>query len=123
MKIWTGVITPRVAESRDFYRRLFDASVLYQGDDDWIVLLQVGESELAFMQPDLPSQGAMFRPCFRGEGLWLTFEVSDAAAEQARLQALGVPIAQTLRDEPWGDRHFVVMDPSGVALDLVQRIA
>lgn len=122
MKIWTGVITTRVAESREFYRRVFDAQTLYQGDDDWIVLLQIGDSELAFMQPGLESQGRMFRPCFDGKGVWLTFEVADAAAEQTRLQALGVPIAQALRDEPWGDRHFVVTDPNGVALDLVQRI-
>lgn len=123
MKIWTGIISARVAESRAFYSRVFDAQTLYQGDDDWIVLLQIGESELAFMQPGLENQGPMFRSCFDGKGIWLTFEVADAAAEQARLQALGIPIAQTLRDEPWGDRHFVVMDPNGVALDLVQRIA
>lgn len=26
-----------------------------------------------------------------------------------------------LRDEPWGDRHFVVVDPNGIGVDIVQR--
>lgn len=28
----------------------------------------------------------------------------------------------TLRDEPWGDRHFVVVDPNGIGVDVVQRL-
>jgi uncharacterized glyoxalase superfamily protein PhnB len=24
-----------------------------------------------------------------------------------------------LRDEPWGDRHFTIRDPNGIAIDIV----
>jgi uncharacterized glyoxalase superfamily protein PhnB len=24
-----------------------------------------------------------------------------------------------LRDEPWGDRHFAIVDPNGVGIDIV----
>jgi Uncharacterized protein conserved in bacteria len=54
--------------------------------------------------------------------VWIAVEVEDADAEYKRMQALGVPIEVDLRDEPWGDRHFVVVDPNGIGVDVVQRV-
>ncbi|MBD0256676.1 MAG: glyoxalase, partial [Cytophagales bacterium] len=31
----------------------------------------------------------------------------------------GVPIEVELRDEPWGDRHFAIVDPNGIGVDIV----
>ncbi|MCA1925220.1 MAG: VOC family protein [Thiobacillus sp.] len=123
MKLWTGIVTEAVQASKDFYTRLFGAEVVYEGEGGWIVLLRLGESELGFMQPGLASQAPIFRPAFDGRGVWLALEVADAEAEQQRLAALGVPIEAALRDEPWGDRHFVVRDPNGIGVDIVQRLA
>lgn len=123
MTLWAGVVTDAVEASRDFYVRLFDARVVYEGEGCWIVLLALGESELGFMRPGLKTQAPIFRPAFGGQGVWLAVEVEDARAEQARLEALGVPIEVPLRDEPWGDRHFVVRDPSGIGVDIVERRA
>lgn len=123
MKLWTGIVTEAVAASKDFYVRLFGAEVIYEGEDGWIVLLRLGESELGFMRPGLTSQAPIFRPAFSGAGVWLTIEVADADAEQQRLAALGVPIEVPLRDEPWGDRHCVVRDPNGIGVDIVERRA
>jgi catechol 2,3-dioxygenase-like lactoylglutathione lyase family enzyme len=55
-------------------------------------------------------------------GLVLSFEVADAAAEHARLAAAGVPIVQPLRDEVFGQRHFIATDPNGVLLDIITPI-
>jgi uncharacterized glyoxalase superfamily protein PhnB len=48
-------------------------------------------------------------------------EVEDADAEYARLSAMGIPIEVELRDEPWGDRRFGVLDPNGIAVDVVRH--
>jgi catechol 2,3-dioxygenase-like lactoylglutathione lyase family enzyme len=84
---------------------------------------RLGDSELGFMRPDLESQATIFRPRFQGQGIWITVDVEDAASEYRRLEALGVPIEVALRDEPWGDRHFAVVDPNGIGVDVVQRLA
>lgn len=55
-------------------------------------------------------------------GLLLSFEVADAATECARLSAAGVPIVQALRDEVFGQRHFIASDPNGVLLDIITPI-
>jgi uncharacterized glyoxalase superfamily protein PhnB len=54
-------------------------------------------------------------------GVLLAFVVEDAEAELKRMRASGVPIVHALRDEPWGQRHFMVADPSGCLIDVVQR--
>ncbi len=121
MKLWPGVVTEKVLESREFYCRVFEARVIYEGEGGWFVLLQIGGAELGFMLPDLESQAPLFRPAFQGRGVWFAIEVDDVDAEHQRIQALGVPLAVDLRDEPWGDRHFALIDPNGVSVDVVQR--
>ncbi len=121
MKLWTGVVTEKVQESKDFYVRLFGAEVIYEGEGGWFSLLEFGACELGFMKPNLESQADILKSAFQGKGIWLVFDVKDVEAEYKRIQALGVPIELALRNEPWGDRHFVVVDPNGIGVDIVQR--
>jgi catechol 2,3-dioxygenase-like lactoylglutathione lyase family enzyme len=120
-KIWTGYITEKVIESRDFYTRALGCEVIYAGEDDWFVLLKLGESELGFMQPNLDFQAPIFRGAYPGKGTWITIDVEDVNAEHQRIRGLGIPLEVELRDEPWGDRHFAILDPNGIGIDFVQR--
>ncbi len=121
-KLWTGFITDKVAESRDFYTTILECSVLYEGDNGWFVLLKLGDSEIGFMKPDLEFQAPVFRGVWGGRGAWITIDVDDVEAEHDRIRALGVPVEVELREEPWGDRHFAILDPNGIGVDIVQRI-
>lgn len=56
-------------------------------------------------------------------GLLLNFEVEDVDAVHARLVEAGLPILLTLRDEAFGQRHFITADPNGVMLDIITPIA
>lgn len=38
------------------------------------------------------------------------------------MQAAGLPILLALRDEPFGQRHFITRDPGGVLIDVVKPI-
>jgi len=117
MKFWSGIISEKLQESKAFYVRLFDCQVVY--DSEWFVLLRLDGTEIGLMAPDLESQAPIFRPAFRGGGVWISVEVEDVDAEYRRVQALGVPIELPVRDEPWGDRHFVIVDPNGIGVDVV----
>jgi catechol 2,3-dioxygenase-like lactoylglutathione lyase family enzyme len=52
-------------------------------------------------------------------GTIVAFVVEDLEAEQERLRAAGVEITVPLREEPWGERLFMVADPNGIAYELV----
>ena len=118
MRIWSGVITEKIQESKEFYVELFGFEVIY--DSDWFVLLKAGESQLGFMVPNHEAQAPIFRKAFQGQGTWIAIDVEDVDAEYERIQSLGVPIEVPIRDEAWGDRHFVVVDPNGIGVDVVK---
>ena len=121
MKLCAGVVTTRLLETKDFYLAL---GFQVKFETDWYLLLEAPGhgDELAFLLPELPEQAAVFRPAFSGQGVFVTVEVADVDAVHTAFQQVpGLEIAVSLRDEPWGDRHFAVVDPNGVALDFVTR--
>ena len=52
----------------------------------------------------------------------VTIEVDDVDAVHERARAARLPIELSLRDENWGQRHFITRDPNGLAVDVVQVI-
>jgi len=55
-------------------------------------------------------------------GLLLNFEVEDVDAVYERLTAAGLPIRLDIRDEDFGQRHFITADPNGVLIDIIKPI-
>lgn len=120
MKIWTGIITDKVTQSKEFYTQLFGCELVFESE--WFVLLQLGDSELGFMLPDLEEQAPIFRSTSDGKGMWVAIDVDNVDAEYDRIKKLGEKIEYEIRDEPWGDRHFVLRDPNGIGVDIVQHV-
>ncbi|AGZ38613.1 VOC family protein [Actinoplanes friuliensis] len=59
----------------------------------------------------------------RAAGVIVAFVVDDLEAEQERLRGEGVEITLPLREEPWGERLFMVADPNGISYELVEWAA
>ncbi|GIJ27279.1 hypothetical protein Vqi01_24410 [Micromonospora qiuiae] len=56
-------------------------------------------------------------------GLLLNFEVPDVDAQWQRLAVAGGLRAELeLRSEDFGQRHFIVVDPNGVLIDVITPI-
>jgi catechol 2,3-dioxygenase-like lactoylglutathione lyase family enzyme len=115
------IMTADVAGTADFYQAHFGFAPLFTSD--WYVHLQMKDHpsvNLAVVDghhPTVPAAG-------RGSvsGLIINFEVKDPDAMYAQLQAAGLPILLTLRDEAFGQRHFITSDPNGVLIDIVKPI-
>jgi|SRR5690606_17514735 catechol 2,3-dioxygenase-like lactoylglutathione lyase family enzyme len=113
------ICTDKVAESRDFYVRLFGFEVTFEAD--WYVSLRRGSYELALLDRTHPTLPEGFRR--PAAGLLLNFEVADADAEWDRLVTReGLTPELRLRSEDFGQRHFIVADPNGVLIDVIQPI-
>ena len=121
MKLNAGIITSKLADTKRFYQEVLGFGVRFESD--WYLLLHTpdGEGEIAFLQPDHPSQAPVFQPAFNGKGAFLTIEVDDVDAEYARIRALNIPLVVDIKDEPWGDRHFAIVDPNGIGIDMVKH--
>ena len=110
-----------VAATAAFYRRHFEFEPLFEAD--WYVHLRSREDErvnlavLRFDHGTIPASGRA-----TSRGLLLNFEVEDVDAVHARLAAAGLPILLSLRDEDFGQRHFITADPNGVLIDVITPI-
>ncbi len=115
------VVTNKLSDCRDFYGKHFGFQVVFEAS--WFVYLasESGDCGIAFMAPDHPSSPPGPEP-FTGNGVFLTFQVADAAAEFERFSAEGAAIAYPLKSEVWGQRRFGLIDPAGMWLDVVEQI-
>ncbi|RVX38034.1 putative glyoxalase superfamily protein PhnB [Nonomuraea polychroma] len=114
------VCTADVAASKDFYVRLFGFEVTFEAE--WYVSLRRGPYELALLDHRHPTIPLAYRRPVAG--LLLNFEVADVDAEWERLVVReGLEPELALRDEEFGQRHFIVSDPSGVLVDVITPIA
>ena len=115
------LMVDEVAPIVAFYVEHFGFRPLFESD--WYVHLQQAEDEtvnLAILQGDhetVPAEGRG-----RASGVLINFEVKDPDAVYERVKAAGLPILRTLRDEPFGQRHFITRDPNGVLIDVIKPI-
>ncbi|UFH51847.1 VOC family protein [Spirosoma sp. KNUC1025] len=119
MKLNAGIITDQLAETKAFYCNVLNFGVTFENDFYLLLHTPNHQAELSFLLPNHPSQQPLFQSAFTGKGVFLTIEVPDVDEEYNRIKTTGVPVAVELRDEPWGDRHFSVIDPNGIGIDLV----
>jgi catechol 2,3-dioxygenase-like lactoylglutathione lyase family enzyme len=117
------VVVADPQQLRDFYVRHLGFSVGLEVD--WLVFLTSPGARpfgVCFMREGLQHQLPQFRTRISGDALVLTLEVDDAEQALGEVEATGVAPAVSLRDEPWGQRHFMLRDPAGVWVDVVQPI-
>ncbi|MFC5410072.1 VOC family protein [Larkinella bovis] len=119
MKLNAGIITNKLAETKAFYQTVLNFGVTFENDFYLLLHTPNQQAELSFLLPNHPTQRPIFQKPFAGEGVYLTIEVDDIDAEYERIRSLNVPVSIELRDEPWGDRHFAIVDPNGIGIDLV----
>ena len=115
------LMTDDVPGTAAFYAEHFRFKPLFESG--WYVHLQSDEDRrvnLGIVQGDhetIPQEGRG-----RASGLLINFEVRDPDTIYDRVVAAGLPILRSLRDEPFGQRHFITRDPNGVLIDVIKPI-
>jgi uncharacterized glyoxalase superfamily protein PhnB len=115
------ITTQNLRATRDFYVSNFGLEVIFEAT--WVVMLGArssGEIALGFMASNHPTNPPG-PEAFDGRGMLVTIQVDDATKALATVRKKGVPITYDLHDEPWGQRRFMTIDPSGVLVDVVEQ--
>ena len=103
------IVTPRIAETRDWYRDLFGLLLLEEwdepGDQGCILGIEGGNGEAFIEVHSGPTE-------HRFDGLSLQFRVEDVdrfpIPEEARFAHRGP------ESRPWGSRYLFFSDPNGI---------
>lgn len=119
MNLYPIVTTLVPAECREFYRKAFDARVLFE--TDWYVHLMVGKWEIGFLKPNPPQKLPVFQHTKPSHGLTLAIEVRDVKKSYEHCVARGIETLGKPEVFANGEWSFSVMDPAGVILNFVEQ--
>ncbi|WP_409340650.1 VOC family protein [Paenibacillus sp. MBLB4367] len=117
------ILTEKVAQSARFYTEHFGFETVYEAD--WYVSLKMSKGnipyELALLDASHPTIPMAYRK--KAQGLILNFEVENVDEEYKRLILTEkLPLELDIRDEEFGQRHFITSDPNGVLIDVITII-
>lgn len=115
------IMTSDVAATAAFYVEHFDFTVMFSSD--WYVHMQEKDNDNVALAI-LDGAHSTIPIASRGtaSGLLLNFEVENVDDVYQRIKAAGLPIRLDLRDEDFGQRHFLTSDPNGVLIDIIKPI-
>lgn len=116
-RILTNICSEHLAASRDFYVALLGFKVNY--DSDWYVQLQCPtNAELEFGIIDRNSE--LVPEAFRHPptGMYVTFVVPDVDKVYDKARDMDLKIIQEPRNEFYGQRRFLTVDPNGCLIDI-----
>jgi len=117
------ILTRDVAGTSDFYQQ--HLRFVPKFESDWYVHLESSEDSrvnIAILQPDHPTVPQAARGT-TVSGLILNFEVEDVDGWFEKIKAASLPIILPIKDEDFGQRHFITIDPNGILIDIIKPIA
>lgn len=120
-EFYTVLCTDDVAGTAAFWEKHFGFRRAFEAD--WYVHLTStvpDKANLAILNYRHETIPAPFRK--KASGVLVNVEVDDVDALYAQAQAAGLKIHLQLRDEPFGQRHFITEDPNGIAIDVIKPI-
>ena len=117
--VYPVLMSRDVGAAASFYRDLIGFETTFESD--WYVSMRSGGFELAILAHDHPTVPAGYGELPRG--VIVNLEVGDVDAIHRHLIGKAeVNVVLPLRDEDFGQRHFIIAAPDGVLLDIIQPV-
>ncbi|MDO4259536.1 MAG: VOC family protein [Actinomycetaceae bacterium] len=117
--LYPVLMTADVARASAFYIDALEMEVVFESD--WYVSLRKGAHELALLAYDhetIPEESRKLP-----QGVIINFEVDNVDAVYSRLITAGdYQEIAPLKDEAFGQRHFIISGPDAVLVDIIQPI-
>jgi len=108
---------------KEFYENNFGFITEFYQDDFYLHLLQPeSKIQLAFMVPNHPSQPEFLHPTASSMGMVISFEVENAKDAYEKARQSGLNISFEHKVEEFGVAHFMIRDPAGFILDVVEHL-
>lgn len=119
--LYPVITTKKLEESTKFYTEHLNLDITF--DSDWYISMKTSRGrsfELALLDYTHPSLPTAFQ--HPTQGMLLNLEVENVDSEYNRLKSSGLDMVLDIRSEDWGQRHFIIQDPNGILIDLIQNI-
>ena len=116
------LVTPNLASVKHFYEEKLGFSSVFYDENFYLHLLSPETNiELGFLIENHASQPSFLHTRMVSDGFILTFEVEDVEQSYVEAKVMGFEIALPLKEEVWGQKHFIAKDIAGFYLDFVEQ--
>lgn len=119
-RMMTNLCSDNLAESRDFYTKLFDFNIDY--DSDWFVHLISKDRQLELGIISRTSEIVPESIKDNPNGFYLTFVVENADDVFEIAKKEGFEIVSEPSDTFYGQRRLLLKDPNGAVVDVSSPI-
>lgn len=115
-------ITKQLSMQKQFYEQHLGFSTEFYDSDFYVHLLHpTTGAQIGFMVPDHPSQPDFLQQQTNVENMVISFEVKNAKEAYTAAKHSNLPIVFELKKEEFGLSHFMVKDPAGFIIDVVEH--
>jgi uncharacterized glyoxalase superfamily protein PhnB len=117
------MVANNLEQIKQYYETVFGFNAVFYDASFYLHLVSpTSGAQLGFLLPNHASQPAFLHPLMVTEGYVISLEVKDAAAAYAKAQTMNLNIAMELKKEDWGQIHFMLQDPAGFRIDVVEHL-
>lgn len=117
------MVTANLEAVKAFYESVFGFNAVFYDADFYLHLVSPNSGvQLGFLMPEHASQPDFLQPLMSPDGYVISLEVRDAAHAYAEAQKMDLTMAMELKEEVWGQVHFILADPAGFRIDVVQHL-
>lgn len=114
-------VTEEIEAQKAFYSSAFGFESVFFDPEFYVHLINPANGiEIGFMKANLDTQPDFLHPTAKTDGMVISFEVDNAAAAYEQARKDGLDIVFELKEEPWKQTHFMVRDPAGLVIDIVE---
>lgn len=122
-EVYPLYVTENLAALKAFYETHFGFTAVFYEPDFYLHLTHMESgNQLGFMVPNHPSQPPFLHSKTSNVGAIISFDVSDAKSAYQTTKEKGLTIVLEYTEEQWGQNHFIVRDPQGLLIDIVEHI-
>ncbi len=116
------MVASKLEEVKQFYTSAFGFNAVFYDANFYLHLVSNSGVQLGFLLPGHPYQPEFLQPLMSADGYVISLEVADAAKAYTEAQNMELPIVMELKEETWGQIHFMVEDPAGFKIDIVEHL-
>lgn len=117
------MVTSHLDAVKQFYETVFGFNTAFYDASFYLHLVSPSTGvQLGFMLPAHATQPEFLQTIMSTDGFVISLEVKDAALAYAEAQKMNLNVAMALKQEDWGQIHFMLQDPAGFRVDVVQHL-
>ena len=122
-EIFPLFVVDKLETLKEFYSAHFGFTAVYFEPDFYLHLLHSSSGhQIGFLLPNHPTQPEFLQVATNKGGSVISFDVANAKHAWNIAQDAGLDVVLPYTEEAWGQNHFIIRDPEGNYVDIVEHV-